>query len=75
MKSWGFYGGNKVEYDGSGFTIKMQYGETVYLEYNEASSLTSLLRRLIVKKEATNGKDTTRNSKRGKTKGSSLTLV
>jgi hypothetical protein len=50
QKSWGFYGGNKVDFDSRGFCIKMDYGAEIYLEYNEAQSLTSLLNKIVFKK-------------------------
>lgn len=49
-RRYGFYSCNFIEFDGKGFSIKMDYGEHIYLEYAEALSLTSLLKKLLFKK-------------------------
>jgi hypothetical protein len=50
IKSWGFFGGT-VEYDGRGYSIRLHdnAGE-IYLERNEASSLVSLLWKILFKR-------------------------
>lgn len=41
--SWGFFGGT-LEWDGKGYTIILHDGSNIYLKYNEARSVISIIK-------------------------------